>query len=63
LELIALINPSWNQLWDKLDAMLPQSEPDINEADIMSEVKAFRQSKKSGGASLIPMILSAVGCF
>lgn len=48
LELISLrqISPTWNQLWAKLDAKLPQTEPDITESEIMEEIKAYRAERK-----------------
>ncbi len=47
LELISVLeNPTWAQLWDKLDAKLPQIEPDISEEEIMEEIKLYREEKK-----------------
>jgi hypothetical protein len=48
-------NPAWTDLWDKLDARLPQSEPTISEEEIMEEIKAYREEKRNkriGGAPL-----------
>ena len=49
LDLITLLTPkpSWNDLWTKLDAKLPQTEPEISEDEIMAEIKAYRDEKRS----------------
>lgn len=49
LDLIALLTPkpSWNDLWAKLDAKLPQTNPEISEDEIMDEIKAYRDEKRS----------------
>ena len=49
LDLIALLTPkpSWNDLWAKLDAKLPQTEPEISEDEIMAEIKEYRLEKRN----------------
>ncbi|GAB2638606.1 hypothetical protein GCM10027035_35440 [Emticicia sediminis] len=49
LDLIALLTPkpSWNDLWTKLDTKLPQTEPEISEDEIIAEIKAYRDEKRS----------------
>lgn len=49
LDLISLLStkPSWNDLWNKLDAKLPDSEPDITEKEIIEEINAYRQEKRN----------------
>lgn len=39
--------PAWNELWDKLDRQLPQTEPDLTEAEIMDEIKAYRLERRA----------------
>jgi hypothetical protein len=39
--------PSWFELWGKLDARLSQTEPDITEAEIMAEITAYRLEKRA----------------
>lgn len=38
--------PTWIDLWNKLNSKLPQAEPDITEAEIIAEIKAYRLEKK-----------------
>ena len=38
--------PSRTELWERIDKILPQSEPDITEEEIMEEIKAYRMEKK-----------------
>lgn len=33
------------ELWKKLDRLLPQTEPDITEEEILEEIKAHRSEK------------------
>ena len=35
--------PAWSAVWDAADRQLPQTEPDMTEAEIMAEIKAYRQ--------------------
>ena len=37
--------PAWLELWQRLDQQLPQGEPDMTEADIAAEVRAYRQER------------------
>lgn len=37
---------AWSELWDKVDSRLPQTEPELTEADIMAEIKAYRLEKR-----------------
>jgi hypothetical protein len=47
LELISLIktNPTWDELWKKLDSRLPQNETNLSEEEISAEIKAYRAGK------------------
>jgi hypothetical protein len=49
LDLISLLppKPTWNDLWTKLDAKLPQTEPEISEDEIMAEINAYREENKA----------------
>jgi hypothetical protein len=49
LELISVVNPAtnWQLLWNKLDNLLPQTEPDLTESEIMDEIKAYRSEKRN----------------
>ena len=49
LELISLRQtvPTWNDFWDKLDAKLPQTEPEITEAEITAEIKSYRAERNN----------------
>lgn len=49
LGIISLKTPqtAWKELWRNVDNQLPQTEPDLTEADIMAEIKAYRLEKKS----------------
>jgi hypothetical protein len=38
--------PAWVALWDDADSQLPQTEPDMTEAEIMAEIKAYRAEKQ-----------------
>lgn len=38
--------PTWVDKWNKAEAKLPQSEPDITEDEIMAEIKAYRREKQ-----------------
>ncbi|MCY7349947.1 MAG: hypothetical protein LH606_04680 [Cytophagaceae bacterium] len=37
--------PTWIDLWNKLDSQLPQTEPDLTEEEIRAEIKAYRLEK------------------
>lgn len=39
--------PSWADLWNKLDRRLPQGEPDITEDEIMDELRAYRSERRN----------------
>lgn len=39
--------PTWVDLWNKLDSQLSQTEPDITEAEIVAEIKAYRSEKRA----------------
>ncbi|WP_338874546.1 hypothetical protein WBJ53_02905 [Spirosoma sp. SC4-14] len=39
--------PSWINLWNKLDRQLPQTEPAITEDEILNEIKAYRLEKQT----------------
>ncbi len=39
--------PTWIDLWNKLDRQLPQTEADLTEAEIMAEIKAYRSEKRA----------------
>jgi hypothetical protein len=48
LELISVVNPAtnWQLLWNKLDNLLPQIEPDLTESEIMDEINAYRAERR-----------------
>lgn len=37
--------PSWADLWEKLDRQLPQTEADVSEAEIQAEIQAHRAGR------------------
>lgn len=37
---------AWAILWSNVDNQLPQTDPDLTEADIMAEIKAYRLEKR-----------------
>ena len=37
---------TWAMLWDKVNSQLPQTDPDLTEADIIAEIKAYRLEKR-----------------
>jgi hypothetical protein len=39
--------PTWTDIWNKVDSQLPQTEPDITEDEIMAEIKAYRLEKQT----------------
>ncbi len=39
--------PTWIDLWNKLDSQLPQTDPDLTEADIVAEINAYRREKRT----------------
>lgn len=39
--------PSWTDIWNKLDRQLPQTEPDLSEADITAEINAYRREQRA----------------
>ena len=39
--------PTWLDVWNKLDSQLPQTEPDLTDAEIEAEIKAYRREKRS----------------
>lgn len=41
----------WSELWNKLDKQLPQNDPDLTEADIMAEIKVYRQEQRAQQAT------------
>lgn len=41
---------AWAELWGKVDSRLPQTEPELTEADIMAEIKAYRLEKQMAQA-------------
>lgn len=38
--------PAWTTIWNRLDSRLTQAEPDITDAEIMTEIKAYRNEKR-----------------
>ncbi len=42
--------PAWADLWNRLDARLPQTDPDITEAEITAEINAHRLEKRAANA-------------
>ena len=38
---------AWTALWNKVDSQLPQTDPDLTEADIMAEIEAYRLEKRT----------------
>jgi hypothetical protein len=40
------VEPTWSTLWNRLDRQLPQTEPDLTEADIQVEIQAYRREKR-----------------
>jgi len=38
--------PTWIDVWNKVERKLPQAEPDITEDEIMAEIKAYRLEKR-----------------
>jgi len=40
------VEPAWSTLWNRLDRQLPQTEPDLTEADIQVEIQAYRREKR-----------------
>jgi hypothetical protein len=43
LGIISLKTPqaAWKELWNTVGSRLPQTEPDLTEADIIAEIKAY----------------------
>lgn len=42
--------PTWAAMWDAADSKLPQTEPDLAEAEIIAEIKAYRAEKRAANS-------------